>query len=127
MTERAVPCGGCTACCHDDLIMLHPESGDRADLYATMPAVSPVTGRPGLALRRAPDGACIYLDRRAGCTIHATRPAVCRAFDCRLVWLKLGAARARKFVARGVLGQAVVEAGRARRHTLDGARGGSHG
>lgn len=114
----AVQCNGCTACCQNDLLMLHPEMGDDASQYDTMPAVNPITGKPGLALKHRPEGGCIYLGD-AGCTIHGRAPAVCREFDCRLMFLKLGAAKARKAVAAGYASQAVIDAGRKRRHTVE--------
>jgi hypothetical protein len=78
---RIVPCGNCTVCCQGNLIYLHPECGDDASLYKTEPASD---GRTMLAHK--PNGDCIYLDRKEGCTIYDRRPTICRELDCRM-WL----------------------------------------
>jgi Fe-S-cluster containining protein len=115
MTERrTVDCRGCTACCRHDLILLHPESGDDPTQYETMPFTSPVTFKPGLALKRAPNGDCIYLDRATGCTIWDRAPVVCREFDCTRMYERFGAARIRKAIAAGLCSQEVADAGRKR-------------
>jgi hypothetical protein len=37
----------------------------------------------GYMLNSRKDGACVFLDRKTNlCTIHATRPLICRLFDC---------------------------------------------
>lgn len=113
-----VPCNGCTACCANDLLMLHPEMGDDASQYETMPAINPITGKAGLALKHKPEGGCIYLTAN-GCSIHGRAPAVCQEFDCRKMFLKLGASKARKAVEAGWASQAVMDAGRKRRHTVE--------
>lgn len=79
---RSVPCGPCTACCRHELIVLHPESGDRAARYLTRRVVNPVTKLPVVALQQQANGDCIYLDD-SGCTIHDRAPTICRSFDCR--------------------------------------------
>lgn len=48
-------------------------------------------GRPYLIRQRASDGYCVHNDPdRRACTVHAQRPRVCRAYDCRRdprVWI----------------------------------------
>lgn len=64
--DADVPCNGCTACCHHDLVMLHPEMGDKPADYLTFEAENPLTGERGLALRHKPQGGCVYVSD-AGC------------------------------------------------------------
>ncbi len=112
-----VPCNGCTACCRNDLIVLHPELGDRAEDYETMVAPFPITGKPVLALKHKPEGGCIYLGE-AGCTIHDRAPAICREFDCRRFYLSMTRAERRRLLHQNILDRAVLAAGKARLHTL---------
>jgi Fe-S-cluster containining protein len=77
-----VPCGSCTACCRVSAIFLHPEAGDNPALYQTVEAFDAYWGGMRRMLARRPDGACLYLDDAKGCTIHARRPAACRAYSC---------------------------------------------
>jgi Fe-S-cluster containining protein len=115
-----VPCAGCFSCCEQDIIILHPESGDDPALYETVKTVNPLTGKPALMLHRNVDGSCAHLDREAGrCDIYERRPAVCRSFDCRLMFVKFGAAAVRRGIAAGTMSQAVMDAGRKRRHSLE--------
>jgi hypothetical protein len=48
-------------------------------------------GQPYLIRQRASDGFCVHNDPAThGCTVHAYRPRVCRAYDCRAdkrVWI----------------------------------------
>lgn len=81
---RSVPCGNCTECCKGDAIYIHPECGDVASYYET----EEYEGR--LILKHKPNGDCIYLSRETGCTIHATRPTICRELDCRLMLDEMG-------------------------------------
>lgn len=77
---RIVPCNGCTACCHDDAVFLHPEGGDDLSAYKTEKTAD---GRFLVALQASRD--CVYLDRKNGCTIWERRPTVCRELDCRML------------------------------------------
>lgn len=86
-----VPCNGCNICCRRDLLVLHPEMGDDPAQYRTTRISHPFTGEPVHALQHQPNGDCIYLDRRTGCTIHDRAPAICRTFDCRELLLNLSA------------------------------------
>lgn len=116
-TRRAVACNGCTRCCHDDTIILHPEEGDVITAYETRRVVNPVTGKPAFALQQKPDGACIYLapakeGQPGGCTIHDRAPHICRTFDCGRIVSAFGAARLKRLVEAGTFSAAVVAAGR---------------
>jgi Fe-S-cluster containining protein len=117
-----VPCAGCTACCTFDLIMLHPEMGDRASDYLTMPVTNPLTGEPGLALQHKKRGGCIYLGE-GGCTIHGRAPAICREFDCRRfyrdTYMTTPRPERRRWLREGLIGKDVIEAGKSRLHTLE--------
>jgi Fe-S-cluster containining protein len=71
-------CNGCTACCKSGGVALM--QGDNPGLYEL--EITP----QGVKLASKPDGSCTYLGPN-GCTIHAKRPAMCRAFDCRKYFL----------------------------------------
>lgn len=115
--RAAVPCDGCTACCHFDLVVLHPAEGDDPSQYQTVKAVHPLSGKPILALARQANGDCIYLGPQ-GCTIHDRAPLICREFDCRRWYRSKTRVERRRMVARGHFTDAVFAAGRARVGTL---------
>lgn len=110
--RSVVPCNGCTACCRNDLIVLHPEHGDDPAIYRTKPVVNPLTGRPALSLERQANGDCVYLDRRAGCTIWDRAPAVCQRFDCGRMVAHMSRAELKAALRRGFVSLAVLKAGR---------------
>jgi len=86
-----VPCNGCTLCCRGDMVRLLP--GDFPSEYQTEP--HPLF--PGqLMLAHKPNGNCVYLGK-GGCTIHETKPIMCRTFDCRNIARALTYTQARKF------------------------------
>lgn len=118
LPRRDVACAGCTLCCRDDAIVLHPEEGDDPELYETIGITHPLTGRPIKILAKAENGDCIYLDRATGCRIHDRAPAICRSFDCARFYAKFGASQLRTMVAEGLATQAVVDAGRKRLKSL---------
>jgi Fe-S-cluster containining protein len=73
-------CNGCTACCKGPgRVMLHPALGDDPGNYTVE-----VIPNVGVALMTKADGSCFYLADGVGCTIYPDRPALCRAFDCRV-------------------------------------------
>lgn len=77
MDINIVPCDGCTRCCHGDAIRLLP--GDDTSQYQ----IEPHPYYPGeLMLAHRPNGDCVYLGDD-GCTIHSTKPKMCREMDCR--------------------------------------------
>lgn len=121
--DRArVPCSGCTACCDNDLLILHPECGDDPTQYETQVCINPVTGLPAEALAHKPEGGCVYLTE-AGCSIHDRAPAICREFDCRRFYQSLvdqmTRPERRQLVKSGKVGADVLKAGRDRLHTLE--------
>jgi Fe-S-cluster containining protein len=79
-----VPCNGCRACCLNDMISLMPERGDLIWTYE-YDVIATAAG-PMAVLQCGETGECIYLGRD-GCTIHDRAPAICRAFDCRDLYL----------------------------------------
>ena len=101
-----VPCGGCTRCCHNDTVRLLPE--DDPSQYQTKPHQH-MTG--ALMLAHAPNGDCVYLGPQ-GCTIHATKPLMCRQMDCRLLAQKITWTKARKLEAQGVLHMSIWRRGK---------------
>jgi Fe-S-cluster containining protein len=117
--DANVPCGACTACCWQTDIHLLPEHGDRpADFEHRVPTVNPLTGVPGFKLAHSSDGSCVYLTA-AGCSIYDKRPTICRVYDCRRMYLRLGNHADRKQAVRdGLVDKSVLRAARARLHTL---------
>ena len=101
-----VPCGSCTRCCHGDAVRLLP--GDDPQQYQTEP--HPIM--PGsLMLAHAPNGDCIYLGPQ-GCSIHETKPLMCKAMDCRRLAQAITWTQARKLHARGALRMDIWERGK---------------
>jgi Fe-S-cluster containining protein len=115
-----VPCNGCRLCCINDMIILHPEKGDRPAEYLTVEIRHPFTWKPAKMLQHKPNGDCIYLGE-TGCTIHDRAPLICREYDCRRQYLSMTRAERRKAVAIGLMDRPKLEAGRQRLHTLKGA------
>lgn len=72
-----VPCNGCTQCCRSPNIYIELTLEEAGRLQ------SHVDEKYGPILARKPDGSCVYLTD-AGCSIHTSRPVVCRKYDCRL-------------------------------------------
>lgn len=118
MADRSnVPCNGCTVCCRNELLFLHPEMGDNSADYETQPAINPFTGRIGLALKHR-NGNCVYLGP-SGCTIHDRAPAICREFDCRKLLRSIGGRPAqRRAVKTGLITKEVFTAARERMASL---------
>ena len=92
-----VSCGGCTRCCHNDAVRLLPS--DDLSRYKTAP--HPYISEARM-LAHAPNGDCVYLGL-GGCTIHDTKPMMCREMDCRRIAQAITWTQARKLNARGVL------------------------
>lgn len=117
--QADVPCNGCTACCGNDMLILHPELGDDPAQYDTVPCIHPLTSEPAIMLRHKPGGGCVYLDPAKGCTIHGRAPAICRKFDCRLMYASMSRAERKELIARGYVTKSVLDAGRKRLATLE--------
>jgi Fe-S-cluster containining protein len=106
-----VPCNGCRLCCQRELVMLFPEEGDDVSSY-----VHEIMG-PMIVLKRRPNGDCVYLGD-GGCTIHDRAPVMCKAFDCRLNFLKYSRNERRVMVRDGLASKELFEAGRKRLASL---------
>ncbi|HEY0125004.1 MAG TPA: YkgJ family cysteine cluster protein [Rhizobium sp.] len=116
-----VPCNGCTICCRNELLILHPEMGDVVTSYDYQRVINPITGKPAFALQNKPNGDCIYLGMH-GCTIHDRAPAICREFYCRRFFLKAGNRTERKRLVKiGFISKELLEAGRSRLDSLEGS------
>jgi Fe-S-cluster containining protein len=106
MSQYAVPCNGCTLCCHRDAVRLLP--ADDASKYQTQPHEY----MPGqLMLAHKPNGDCIYLGTH-GCTIHETKPQMCREMDCRNLANAISWTQARKLQAKGAFKMTVWRRGK---------------
>jgi hypothetical protein len=79
--------------------------------------IATATG-PAAVLQCGETGECIYLGRD-GCTIHDRAPAICRAFDCRDLFLNKTRAERLAMVKSGPVSNEVFSAGRKRFNTLD--------
>lgn len=118
LTGANVPCNGCTACCRGDAISIHPELGDVAEDYQTVPHFVPQMAAEGVVmLAHDADLNCVYLTEN-GCSIHGRAPALCREFDCRKLAARLGYTKARKLAARGAVDMHVYRMGVARMGSL---------
>ena len=108
MLERMyeVPCGNCTRCCHGDAVRLLPS--DDLSQYKTEP--HPYIPKARM-LAHSPNGDCVYLGL-GGCTIHDTKPLMCREMDCRRIAQAVTWTQARKMEARGGLRMGVWRRGK---------------
>lgn len=101
----AVPCDGCTRCCHGDAVRLLPEERNR---YQT----EPHDWYPGeRMLAHKPNGDCIYLSA-TGCSIHDRKPHLCAEMDCRVIAARIGYTQARQMARRNELKLSVWARGR---------------
>lgn len=113
MVADDVPCGDCSACCTESLVVLNPSNGDNPNILTRHQVVG-----PALVLDRDANGVCVYLED-GRCSVWAHRPLVCRAFDCRGLYRSKTRAERRRMVKNGEIQQAVFDAAKARLHTLD--------
>jgi len=102
-----VPCGSCTACCRDTVVLL-PNEGDDLSQYEHVELAGPGPDH-AYALRRNEDGACVYLGPK-GCTIWDRAPFLCRFFDCRKFFLNRTRQERRDLVRRGLASAEVFKA-----------------
>lgn len=93
-------------CCLGDAVRLLP--GDDPSKYKTEP--HPVFPSQ-LMLAHKPDGSCYYLGDK-GCTIHATKPQMCREMDCRNLAKAFSWTQAKKLSRAGSLNMGVYRKGR---------------
>ena len=92
-----VPCDGCTRCCHGDAVRLL--ASDDLSKYQTEP--HPYMPEAWVVAHK-PNGDCLYLGDE-GCTIHDTKPQMCRDMDCRRIAMAITWTQARKAAAGGML------------------------
>lgn len=102
----AVPCNGCTRCCHRDVVRLLAHEDASAYQTEAHPAMQDT-----LMLAHKPNGDCIYLEGN-GCSIHDRRPQLCRDMDCRRIAAALTFTQARKADHRHVITLAVWRRGK---------------
>lgn len=93
-----VPCNGCTLCCHKDAVRLLV--GDDPRKYQTEP--HPYMPEARMLAHKPTTGDCLYLGDE-GCTIHETKPQMCREMDCRRITQAITWTQARKMEAMGAL------------------------
>jgi len=110
-----VPCAGCTLCCRTLIVPLAEEEYEQYVDAAGEPNWGWITTadgkRHGRALKRKPNGECVYLNER-GCSIHGHAPHVCQRFDCRQLFSKSDRAWRRQQVKEGKLPKALFDKGR---------------
>jgi len=116
MPDNLVPCSSCRACCKGDVI-LDTGAGDVLTAYVTRIDLNAMTGTRHVMLARKVNGDCVYLTE-AGCGIYAKRPAVCREFDCRLLFAATKAKQRKALCETFPWFKAVFRAGRDRLATL---------
>lgn len=105
-----VPCGSCTLCCRTLIVPLAEEEVDQFEgSWAWITARDGT--RHGRALKRNPDGSCIFLGEH-GCTIHGRAPHVCKRFDCRELFQKSDRKGRHEAVKSGKLPKALFDKGR---------------
>jgi len=66
-----------------DIIRLKDATGkDSSEVLQehTVPFTMDADGMPGIKLRTTNDGACLFMDEEAGCTIYENRPSSCRYY-----------------------------------------------
>jgi Fe-S-cluster containining protein len=112
LEPNSVPCGTCRACCKKDVIVLGPNDDLNAFKWHSE------FGRA--VLDRKPNGECTYLGPQ-GCTVHGAAPEICRAFDCRVLFLKTPKDQRRIRITTNPSMRAVYDAGRSRLKTLEKA------
>ena len=94
-----VPCGPCTACCRSSQFILVADS-DAAARSAIPPEL--LFDAPGMpagnhVMGYDSQGQCPMLND-TGCSIYASRPQACRAYDCRMDGHREIASRAAQWV-----------------------------
>ena len=113
-----VPCNGCSACCRS-VVAIQPERGDNPADYEC--AINIDTSAPNRArtfsLNRKPDGSC-YALRNGRCTIWDKRPYICRAFDCRKLWVMLTRPERQRLIRDRYFSRDIFAAGKKRACTL---------
>lgn len=112
LAANPLDCGSCTHCCQNHQgIVLAEDLGDDPAHYEGL-----LDFKAGLAfLKTKPNGDCVFLDRKKGCTAYDLRPTVCRWYDCREDYIKWAAKtrqERRDLIKQGVLNPSVQRQGR---------------
>ena len=77
-----VPCNGCYECCRNQVVTVSEAFGDDVDALRAHTDLICRGNVVAYQLHQKPNGDCVFLDRKTGCTIYDHRPAVCRSYDC---------------------------------------------
>lgn len=77
------PCGSCNKCCIGTRIQINQKDIDRWEKeqrYDILLCLERWSGFGVFLIHKKNNEECIFLDNKKGCTIHPTRPKVCRDF-----------------------------------------------
>ena len=103
-----VPCGKCQLCCKTLIV---PLSAEEYEDYDWAWITTRDGNRLGRALKRKPNGDCVYLGEQ-GCTIHGRAPHVCRRFDCRELFKRSDRGGRKSAIKSGKIQKALFDKGR---------------
>jgi hypothetical protein len=106
-----VPCGKCRLCCQTLIVPLAVEEYAQYDWAWICKPDGTRLSENARALKRKPNGDCIYLDER-GCSIHGRAPHVCQRFDCRELFLSSDRAGRRQAIRSGKIPKSLFDRGR---------------
>ncbi len=101
-----VPCNGCTRCCKGDAVRILETEDPRNWKTEVHPIFI-----SKLMLAHKPNRDCRYLGSN-GCTIHETKPQMCKDMDCRNIARAYTFTQARKLAAKNMLRFPVWKRGR---------------
>ena len=76
-------CKACGRCCRNKVIRVNPYEIARLAEHlgtTTTEVLTKYTESGGAALTATDDGWCVFFDPRTGCTVHPSRPLVCRLY-----------------------------------------------
>ena len=75
----------CGRCCEEMILEASLRDGEREPRIKELPIIKGFSEEPIGYLLNGKDGPCVFLDRETKlCTIHDTRPLMCRVFNCDL-------------------------------------------
>ena len=112
-----VPCGACSLCCRFGVTPVGHVEQAREHYDAQVVK----TEKYGLvwALKKRPNGACVYLDDGGKCSIWERAPETCRAFDCRREYATFDRATRRRMGRETPLWREIWKAAAARGATAE--------
>ncbi len=90
IANTIIQCGECTACCRNTMVILRDDETGYADTIVRV-----ASGDQYRILQSRPNGDCVYLTNH-GCSIHDHKPAMCREYDCREVYMAMIVAKTRR-------------------------------